>query len=111
MFTAAANVGAFSLVYLHFVTTATEEERSQGQMEKWLGAGRVGSGRVPFRPLVLPLHPFPLLVPSCLSLSLPSDARGVMERRKARERRLGNPVSNFPFPSTLRPLNALREDD
>ena len=103
MFTAAANVGAFCLVYLRFVTTATEGELSQGQMEKWLWAGWVWSGRVPFRPLVLLLHPFPLLVPRCLSLSLPSDARGEMERRKARERRLGNPVSNFPFSSPPAP--------
>ena len=55
-------------------------------MEKWLGTGWVRRGRVPFRPLVLLLYPFPLLVPSRLSLSLPSGARVVMGRREARER-------------------------
>ena len=84
------------------MTTATEENHSKGQIEKWLG---VGSGRVPLRPLVLLLYLFPLLVPSRLSLSLPSGARGVMGRRKVceRERGIGNPVSYFTFPSPPAP--------
>ena len=80
-------------------------------MEKWLGAGWVGSGRVQFRSLVLLLYPFPLLVPSRLSLSLPSGERGVMGRRKTRERDdLEILCRIFLSQHPLRALNALRED-
>ena len=81
-------------------------------MEKWLGAGWVGSGRVQFRPLVLLLYSFPLLVPSRLSLSLSSGERGVMGWRKARERDdLEILCRIFRSHHPLRALDALREDD
>ena len=47
------------------------------------------------------LYPQPWLVPSRLSLSLLSDARGVMGRRKARERDVV--FLPFPFPSPSAP--------
>ena len=57
------------------------------------------------------VYPFPLLVPSRLSLSLPSGERGVMGRRKTRERDdLEILCRIFPSHHPLRALNALRED-